>query len=265
MPVVELVKVDVGIASSYDRNGRTGGPRSGLRPLADLKAGVATPATAAAMKRLADAVTAEGGDFRVTESHRDIVVQRTARNRYDNWVRAGKPKQGTAGFNASTMKAAYVATPGRSMHNAGRAIDVDIASLKFPGVAADKQLDKLWTLAKAVGWSPIIKSADERASEAWHFDCYDDLAPMLRRVGYEQTALCGAILVGHGDLTGFVPEIQALLCRAGFDIGGIDGVVGPRTKRSLAAALNVTDVVVNKILATSDTSVFPKLLELETA
>jgi hypothetical protein len=148
------------------------------------------------------------------------------------------------------------------MHNAGRAIDVDLGSLKFPNTAADQQLDKLWEIAKPLGWSPIIKTADERASEAWHFDFYGDIQGVLGRLGYEQAALCGAILVGHGDLSGFGAEVQALLCRAGFDIGKIDGAPGAKTRAGLVTALGVTDAEAGRIISAKDTSCFPRLLAL---
>lgn len=44
MSVIKLVPVDISIASSYDKAGKSGGPRSALTPLAKLgKAGIAHP------------------------------------------------------------------------------------------------------------------------------------------------------------------------------------------------------------------------------
>ena len=238
MSTFPLVPVHASILSSYDVKGQTGGPRTNLRPLAQLgKAGIAVAEAAAALKCLSDAVQAAGGDFRVTECHRDVNVQMAARAKYNAWLAAGKPKPGTAAFNSKTMKSDYVAMPGKSMHNAGRAIDVHIGMLHFPGVPANQQLDKLWELAKPLGWSPIIKSADEGASEAWHFDYWGELAGVHARDGYEQAAFCGALLVGHAGANQTFPAlIQALLCRAGCSIGAIDGAIGPKT---LAAAGNL--------------------------
>jgi hypothetical protein len=264
MTVISLFSVDAAILSSYDRAGKTGGPRSGLTPLNKLgKAGIAVPEVAKALVALHEAVTAAGGDFRVTELHRDVAVQQAARAKYDAWVRAGKPSPSSAGFNAKTMKAAFVALPGRSFHNAGRAIDVHLGALKFPGVAANKQLDKLWEVAKACGWSPIIKAPDESASEAWHFDYYGELSGVLKRLGYEQTALCGAILVGHsGDCQTFEHTTQALLQRAGFDIGKIDGDIGPKTRGALMAALGATEAAVRTLVGAKDATIYPRLLAL---
>jgi hypothetical protein len=177
-------------------------------------------------------------------------------------VKAGKPKPGTSGFNAATMKAAFVAAPGRSMHNAGRAIDVHLGMLNFPGVPADKQLDRLWELAIPLGWTPIIKSADEGASEAWHFDFFEDIKGVYDRLGYEQSALCGALLVGHGDLTSYAAVVQALLSRAGFNLGAIDGVAGAKTLTALATALGMTTDAAKALVAAQDESVYPRLLAL---
>ena len=264
---VALVPVDARILSSYARTGGTSGPRDVMQPLAKLgKAGVCTADTAAALLALHEAVQSAGGDFRVTELHRDVSVQQAARAKYDRWVAAGKPKPGSAGFNASTMKSAFVATPGRSMHNAGRACDINLGVLKFPGVAADKQLDKLWELAKACGWSPVIRTADERASEAWHFDCWGDLRGIRDRLGYEQAAFAGALFVGHaGHGTSWASVTQALLQRAGKDIGPIDGAFGPKSRAALAAALGVTDAAAQAIISRADESVWPALLALPAA
>ena len=263
MPPVKLVSVDNSIASSYNKSGGTGGPRSNLTPLSRLgKAGIAHPEMAPALKALSDAVSSAGGDLRITECHRDVAVQQGARAKYDNWVKAGKPSPGAAGWNASTMKNAFVALPGRSGHNAGRSIDVHLSELKFPGIPADKQLDKLWELAIPLGWKPIIKTADEGAKEAWHFDFWGELTGVLNRLGYEQAALCGALLVGHGDLQGYQAVTQALLCRAGFNIGNIDGAIGPKSIAALASALGISEPDAKSKVSASDESIWPALLAL---
>lgn len=263
MSVVKLVPVDASIVCSYDSAGKTGQPRATCKPLVKLgKAGIAHPEMAPALKALSDEVTKAGGDLRITECHRDIAVQQNARNKYDNWVKAGKPKPGTANWNGNTMKNAFVAAPGRSGHNAGRSIDVHLSELKFPGVPANKQLDRLWEIAIPLGWEPIIKSADEGASEAWHFDFPGELKGVKDRLGYEQWALCGALLVGHGDLQGYEAVTQALLCRAGYDIGKIDGAPGAKTRAALMQALGLSETDVKAKIAAKDESIWPKLLSL---
>lgn len=263
MSVVKLVPVDASIVCSYDNAGKTGQPRATCKSLVKLgKAGIAHPEMAPALKALSDEVAKAGGDFRVTECHRDVGVQKAARAKYDNWVKAGKPAPGSSSWNASTMKNAFVAAPGRSGHNAGRSIDVHLGMLKFPGVPADKQLDKLWEIAIPLGWKPIIKSADEGASEAWHFDYPGELSGVMSRLGYEQWALCGALLVGHGDIQGYEAVTQALLCRAGYDIGKIDGAPGAKTRAALMQALSLSEADVKAKMAAKDESVLSRLLLL---
>jgi hypothetical protein len=200
---------------------------------------VATPAAAAALLRLHEAVQQAGGDLRITESHRDVAVQASARRRYDLWVLAGKPRRTDPRFNAETMRSVFVAKPGRSFHNGGRAIDLDLASLRFPRTSRSKIVDRLWEIALPLGWEPVIRAPDERADEAWHLDYLGPLRAVRDRLGYEQAARCGAILVGHGDDDSYAALVQALLVLMGHDIGAIDGIAGPRTSAAMAAALGI--------------------------
>lgn len=263
MAVVKLVPVDASIVCSYDNAGKTGQPRAQCKPLAKHgKAGIAVQEMADALKLLSDAVSKSGGDLRVTECHRDIEVQNRARAKYDNWVKAGKPKPGTANWNGNTMKSDYVALPGRSGHNAGRSIDIHVSELKFSGIPRNKQLDKLWEIAIPLGWDPIIKAPDEGASESWHFDFPGELKGVKDRLGYEQWALCGALLVGHGDLQGYEAVTQALLCRAGFNIGKIDGDIGQKTRTALVQALDMSEADVKIKTDAKDESIWPALLAL---
>ncbi len=237
--VCPLVPVGPTVRSAFDRRGSTGGPREELQVLGQRADGRLAPDAAAALVALDAAVVAAGGDLRVSDCHRSLAVQAAARKRYDAWVAAGKPRPGSAKWNAATMKAAYVAAPGWSNHNGGRAVDLDLAALRFPGVDAGRQLDRLWELARPLGWEPVIAAPEERASEGWHFDFWGELAPLRRRAGYGTAALVAALMVGHGPVFG-VPRValaQALLYRAGFDPGPIDGERGPRTLRALREAL----------------------------
>lgn len=264
MPVVPLLPVDSAILSSYGSDGKTGGPRSGLTPLARLgKAGIAPAHVGTALLVLHRAVLAAGGDFRVTELHRDVAVQTAARTKYDTWVAAGKPKPGSALYNPKTMKAAFVAAPGKSNHNGGRAIDVHTSLLNFPGVAKDKQLDRFWEIAKPLGWSPIIKAPNESESESWHFDYWADLQSVYDRLGYDQAAMAGALLVGHaGQWQTYARVLQALLQRAGYAIGEIDGQPGPRTISALAKALQSAEVYARTKIEQKDESIFQLLYAL---
>jgi len=260
-----LVPVSSVLLSSYARDGKTGGPRATLRPLAEMKMGVCVPEIAVALLKLHEAVTAAGGDFRVTELHRDVAVQMAARAKYDRWVAAGKPKPGTAAYDPKTMKNAYVATPGKSMHNGGRAIDFHVDMTKFPGVPKDKQLDRMWELCQPLGWKPVIKAPSEGASESWHLDYWGEVTGVYDRLGYEQGAMCGALLVGHaGAWQTYERVVQALLQRAGFSIGEIDGALGPKTLSALSTALKVSTAEAQAKVKAKDESFFPTLLALPT-
>ena len=177
-----------------------------------------------------------GGDLRITDLFRSTDTQREARAKYDRWVAAGKPSPGSAGWNAATMKNAFVAIPGRSWHNAARAIDVHIEALRFPGVPHDKQLDRLWELAIPIGWRPIIKAPDEGASESWHFDFYGPWQRVVDRRGHEQAAIAAAQDLANGELPGEALRLQGGLHRAGYDVGTIDGIVGTNTIAALTAS-----------------------------
>jgi len=232
-PRIKNVVVDSKILSSYP----VGAPRHKLVPLANLKAGQCVPLDVAeALLQLHEAVMAAGGDFRVTELYRDIATQRAAHEKYINWMGAGKPPKGSAKFDPKTMKADVVAEPGYSFHNAGRAIDVDISSLRLP-VAKDRQLDRFWELAKACGFRPIIKEAREGASESWHFDFMGPWASTYERLGYSAAAMAACLDAGHGGYRRDEERaLQAQLHRAGYDVGKIDGILGAKTQAALKAS-----------------------------
>lgn len=236
-PRIETVPTDARILSIYGSGG-TGPeiPREKLKPLASTAGGRATPDTATALLALHEAVTAAGGDLRITDLFRSVATQADARKKYETWVAAGKPAPGSPGWDAKSMKNAFVAVPGRSWHNAGRAIDVHLAALRFPGIPADKQLDKLWEIAKKIGWSPIIKAPDEKASEAWHFDYFGPWERVKAKIGYEQAAVAAAQDIANGEVPAEERRLQGGLHRAGYDVGGIDGIVGKTTYAGLTAS-----------------------------
>jgi len=235
---VQLVQPDHTILSSYPLNSA----RSALVPLADTREGWLTPDAAEALLQLHRAVGKRGGDFRVTSAYRSIEVQQQARAKFLAWVNAGSPAPGSQRFDAKTMKPVFVASPGNSFHNAGRSIDIDVASLRFPGVAKDKQLDVFWELAKPFGWRPVISAPSEGAAESWHFDFMGPWLPVYERLltlklrasdgkAYSMTAHAACTDIGeYGPLARPVERaVQAQLHRAGFNPGVIDGFMGAKT------------------------------------
>ena len=231
----QLVPLPPCIKSSYP----IGSPRSKLLAVASLPNGadLVPPDVRDAIVALHEAVSIDQGDFRVTDCRRDVPQQAAARKKYENWLAAGKPAKGSPGYKKSSMKPDFVSKPGFSWHNAGRAVDLDLGNLNFVGVPADLQLDKLWVLAKKIGWRPVIKAADEGASEAWHFDYMGEWEPVYDRLGYKDAAMCACLDIGVAAY-GRDKErlIQAQLQRAGYDIGEIDGWIGARTHRGIEQA-----------------------------
>jgi len=174
--------------------------------------------------------------LRVTELFRLTATQAAARKKYENWLAAGKPAARSATFDSKTMKNAYVAVPGKSMHNAGRAIDVDISTLQK--IFGKEYLDAFWPVAAKHGFTPIIAKPEEGKSESWHFDHRGSWDAVGDHYGYEAMAMCAALVTGQaGEWQSDSRLMQALLLRAGFDIGEPDGVVGKRTLKALTLAL----------------------------
>lgn len=225
----QLVVVDAFIPSCY------GDGKGGFKPLAGLTGGKMVPEAAKALTALHQAVVAAGSVHQITDCWRSAETQKIARAKYDLWVSSGKPKPGTAGFDSKTMKADYVAAPGYSNHETGRAIDATTSRLSFPGLPADKQLDKYWEIAKPLGWSPIIKEAKEGTTENWHFDFWGEWQRVKDVYGYSVASMCGHLDVGIGVYGDDLDKLlQAQLHRAGIDVGPIDGAVGPNTKKGCA-------------------------------
>ncbi len=228
---IETVKVRDDILSIYKN-------RSGvLATLASLRAGHMTPDAAEALGRLQDAVAGGGGSLQVSDCFRSIADQKRARGKYENWLAAGKPSRKSSTYDKKTMKAAFVSRPGRSFHCTGRSVDLAHMRAAPDSVPRSQKLDWLWERAKPLGWRPIIKSPDEGKSEAWHFDYLGPWAPVLDRIGYAQTAICGVLDLGLGaDVFARAEErwIQAQLHRAGQDVGDVDGYLGTKTKAGLA-------------------------------
>ena len=82
-------------------------------------------------------------------------------------------------------------------------------------------------------------------------------------MGYDQGALCGALLVGHaGEWQTYERVLQALLQRAGFSIGELDGVIGPKTLNALATALGVIPDAARSLVAAKNEAICAKLLTL---
>jgi D-alanyl-D-alanine carboxypeptidase len=142
----------------------------------------------------------------------------------------------------SGKKKSFSPAPGGSMHEAGRAFDVDLSALKMP-------LSAFWKIAARCGAVPINAKPDASASEAWHFECrgshqlvYDyyksgkgsNFDAPYKAMAASAIAAVGIPVDKFGDKA-IGACIQSALIRLGKDIGNMDGDVGPKTKAALSA------------------------------
>jgi hypothetical protein len=138
-------------------------------------------------------------------------------------------------------KRAFSPPPGGSLHEAGRAFDLDLDRIK------KLTLPKFWPLAKTHGLTPIVNAPNPRLSEAWHFEChgshdlvhqyYTDKKGDNFKSAY--TAMAASAIVSVGQKVDALGDdvhpayIQSGLIRLGQDVGDLDGSIGPKTRTGL--------------------------------
>lgn len=119
-----------------------------------------TPDAAAGLEAVRLEIEKLGGNFRLSDCYRSSEMQRRA---YEDW------KQG--------RKKAYSPPPGNSMHEAGRAVDLDLAALIHPpsvirGYACLSEFDVRLVFEKH-GWTFIAEAGNPHqvdVSESWHIE-----------------------------------------------------------------------------------------------
>jgi hypothetical protein len=197
----------------------------GLRVHLPRRMARCTPDMKAAIRALASAVSGKGGTLYLSDLFRSYEMQLQAYLDY-----------------ASGKKNAFSPPPGGSLHEAGRALDLDLKGVKM-------SLAALWELTAPAGLTPIIAAPDGKASEAWHFECrgshqlvYDHYqAGKGRNFSTPYKAMAASAILGVGVRVDVFrgkeasAYLQAALVRLGQDIGNIDGDIGPKTRRGLAA------------------------------
>lgn len=152
----------------------------------------------------------------------------------------------------SKKKKAYSPPPGGSMHEAGRAMDIDVNSIKM-------ELSEFWKIAKKHGVVPIISQPDKKQSECWHFDIrgshqlvYDYYKQLQKQNMPPYTAMAVSSILSIGvkvdRFAGKENEafIQSALIRLGFNPGPIDGNLGAKSKAALKEA-GIKTIVVSEI------------------
>lgn len=137
-------------------------------------------------------------------------------------------------------KKAFSPPPGGSMHEGGRAFDMDLGKIGMP-------LKKFWEVASAHGFYPIIDKPLANMSEAWHFDrhgshrlIYDYYKAAKGNNMKPYAAMAASSILSIGvTVDQFGPRqknafIQSALIRLGQHIGNMDGDIGPRCKSALS-------------------------------
>jgi len=208
----------VSILSTYMSNGQR-------EPLPEGMAR-ATPDMMTAIQNVSRALEERGGHLYLSDLFRSYEMQNQS---HLNW-KSGKKKS-------------FSPAPGGSMHEAGRALDLDLDSLGM-------ELKDFWLIAEPQGLLPIISAPTAGTSESWHFDCRGshDLVYQHYKSGkgnnFEKpyTAMAASAILSIGvKVNKFGSKqkeaaIQSALIRLGFDAGNIDGMIGQKTKDSLEQA-----------------------------
>jgi hypothetical protein len=201
-----------------------------------------TPDMLNALQGAAADVKAAGGELILSDLYRSYDMQLQAHLDY-----------------VTGKKKAYSPPPGGSMHEAGRAFDLDLSTLKM-------KLSDFWKIAAKHQLQPIIDTPSAGALEAWHFDCrgshgllYDYYADGKGdNFSKPYTAMAASAIVSTGvkvdtlggdPLTGF---IQSGLIRLGQEIGDLDGRLGPKSRGGIAALKIDPDASAQSIAAEID-------------
>ena len=184
-----------------------------------------TPDTAAALEGLVGDLRALGHELRLSDLFRSYAMQKQA---HQDYLRG--------------RKQAYSPPPGSSMHEAGRAMDIDLSSMGVP-------LARFWEIAAAHGFYPVIDQPIPSRSEAWHFDrrgshhaVYEYVRGGKAGAAFSPyTQMARSAILATGVSVDCLPRqdtafLQSALIRLGYDPGRIDGVLGERTRAALRAA-----------------------------
>ena len=205
----------------------TKGPDQRRRVNLPARMSYATPDLEKALRAIASDVESRGGHIYLSDLFRSHDMQLQAHRAF-----------------VEGRKSAYSPPPGSSMHEAGRAFDMDLTVL----TAIKMPLSQFWQMAAAHGVVPIISTPNSSLSEAWHFECrgshslvkaYYEAGNANNMKSYEAMTVSAIASVGI-DVDRFVGKmtevrIQSHLIRLGKNIGNIDGDIGFRCRNALTA------------------------------
>ena len=184
-----------------------------------------TPDMKAAIAKASAALEAAGGKLFLSDLFRSYEMQTQANLDF-----------------VQKRKKAFSPPAGGSLHEAGRAFDLDLDSL---GVT----LARFWKLAAPAGLVPIIAAPTAGVSESWHFECRGshqlvyDYYKAGKGTNFDKPykAMAASAIVSVGikvDKFGASQDeafVQSGLIRLGGDIGNIDGAIGQRSRKALTA------------------------------
>ncbi len=181
-----------------------------------------TPDTQTAIFNIATDLASKGGKLILSDLFRSYDMQSQSHNDY-----------------VSGKKKAFSPPPGGSFHEAGRAFDIDLSSIKIA-------LQDFWEVAASHGMLPIIAKPKAGASESWHFDCRGSHQLVYQYYAdkkgtnfkpYTAAAASGILSIGV-PVNAFCTNqtqaaIQSCVIRLGKEIGNIDGQLGRKSQQAL--------------------------------
>jgi len=140
----------------------------------------------------------------------------------------------------SGKKKDFVAKPGESFHNAGRAVDISMNDLNFEGIGKENWVSLFWELSMSVGFSPIIPFPSIEESEVWHYNYIgEDWVKIFNVLSNTRAVKCAVLDVGRWNPASDSEEVKRMFVQSQlyrlqhFTIGKIDGIFGRKTKRAL--------------------------------
>jgi hypothetical protein len=209
--------LNIDILSIYRRP-----PKTGPRVRLPARLASCTPDTLKALFAIRDDLRAAGGELALSDLFRSREEQ--LRSHLD-FIQG--------------RKSAFSPPPGGSLHEAGRACDLDLSLLNM-------RLRDFWVIAERHGMFPIISTPNASLNEAWHFDCRGSHGRVRQYYidgkgdstkPYTAMAMSAILAIGvRVDRFGSKQKeaaIQAALIRLGQNPGAIDGAVGQKTRLAL--------------------------------
>jgi len=185
---------------------------SGQRVVLPKRMALLESCAAHSLNLLANHITKIGGELYLSDAYRTREMQSKAREDY-----------------TSGRKSAFSPAAGESIHEAGRAIDIDVDSLRI-------ELSHFWEIASLYGWRPIISTPSRKISECWHFEYLaywyrEDLLAAFRKCSILEAYLENNICTLSESERCFL--LQGYLKLMNFYTLALDGIAGPGTREAI--------------------------------